>query len=325
MTPDGTADRPATLTVTLNPTVDLWTSVPAIEPERKLHCATAETSPGGGGINVARAMRNLGAEAVALFPYGGSTGEILCDLLRHERVPIRPVRVSGATRENLTVTEQSSGRQFRFVLPGPSLSPTEWRACLDEIERATVPGGIVVISGSLPTGTDPSWMVELVKIASRWGSRVIVDTSGPALMAAAHAGVYLLKPSVHELADCAGRTLTTFDEIADAARRLQESGPTRAVLVSLAADGAMLVVDGLPPRIVEAPRVDVISAVGAGDSLVAGLVVALEAGCDVTEAARRGVAAGTAATMTRRHSLCQPDEAARLLPAVRARALCPQT
>src|SRR5215207_9826896 len=105
------------VTLTLNPAIDVCAAVPALEPERKLHCTDAETSPGGGGVNVARAIHRLGGIATAVFPCGGSTGALLCELLDAEGVTIVPVAASGITRENFAVTELSTGRQYRFVLP----------------------------------------------------------------------------------------------------------------------------------------------------------------------------------------------------------------
>jgi 6-phosphofructokinase 2 len=132
-------------------------------------------------------------------------------------------------------------------------------------------------------------------------------------------GTYLLKPSVNELSGHAGRRLTTTEDITDAAHELLRSGPNHAVLVSLAAAGTLLVTadDGIV--LIDAPPLHVISAIGAGDSLVAGVVMALERGCNPAEAARQGVAAGTAATMATGHTLCQPADVDRLLPLVRLR------
>jgi 6-phosphofructokinase 2 len=296
------------LTVTLNPALDVWASVPTVEPGRKLHCTDAELTPGGGGINVARAIARLGGNAAALFPAGGSSGELLCDLLRHEGLPIRPVPIAGITRESFSVRELDTGHQYRFVLPGPTLSDDELQACITEMVRDADHGPFVVLSGSLPTGMRAERFADVIAAARQHGGRVVVDTSGPALTMAAQTGVYLLKPSVNELSGHAGHRLTTSEEIAAAARDLLES---------LADAGALLVTVDEPPIMIHAPTVSVVSAVGAGDSLVAGMLMALEQGHGLLEAARRGVAAGSAATMAAAHTLCHTDDVARLLPLVR--------
>ncbi len=309
------------VTVTLNPAVDVCTSVPWIEPERKLHCTAAEMSPGGGGVNVARAICRLGGLATAVFPSGGSTGALLCELLRAEAVPIRPVAAAGITREDFAVTELMTGRQYRFVLPGPDLSPNELEMCVAEVLHHLAPGSIVVISGSLPSGVEPAQLAGLAAAARQCGGRVVVDTSGPALGAAARTGVYLLKPSVNELSGHAGHPLSAESEIADAARQLLGAGPNHAVLVSLAAEGAVLVTADEPVVRISPPAVRAVSAIGAGDSLVGGMVLALERGQGLVEAARYGVAAGTAATVSSGHSLCHPEDVDRILPDVYIRPL----
>jgi 6-phosphofructokinase 2 len=309
------------VTVTLNPAIDVCTAVPWIEPERKLHCTDADMSPGGGGVNVARAVRRLGGVATAVFPWGGTTGALLCELLQDEGIPLLPVRASGMTREDFAVTELTTGRQYRFILPGPTLSADELDGCVRAMLGAVTPGSIVVLSGSLPAGVEPSHLAATASMARQRGARVVVDTSGPALGEAAQDGVFLLKPSVNELRGHAGHDLTTEVEIADAAQQLLQLGPTDAVLVSLAAHGALLVRTGMPPARICAPAVRAVSAIGAGDSLVGGLVLALERGNDLLEAARHGVAAGTATAISSGHALCRQADVDRLLPEVYTRSL----
>ena len=309
------------VTMTLNPAVDLATSVTSIQPERKLHCTGAEATPGGGGVNVARAVCGLGGVATAVFPCGGSTGALLCELLSAEGVPIRPVPAAGPTRQDLAVTELSTGRQYRFVLPGPTLSATELERCVEALLDHLAPRSLVVLSGSLPGGVAPEQFAALASAARNAGHLVVVDTSGPALRTAALVGVHLLKPSVNELRGYAQRELVSHVEIALAAHELLEEGDNGAVLVSIGPEGALLVLrDGAPIHI-SPPAVRPVSGLGAGDSLVGGLTLAIERGDDLVEAARRGVAAGTAATISPGHGLCHSDDVDRILRDVRIRAL----
>jgi 6-phosphofructokinase 2 len=305
----------AVLTVTLNPALDVWASTPRVEPERKLHCTESELTPGGGGINVARAIHRLGGRAVALFPVGGSSGELLCDLLVSEGVPICPVPVAGLTRESVAIKETETGRSYRFVLPGPTFEDRDLEACIDEMRRRVEPGSFVVVSGSLPRGTEPDRLALLMTAADDCAALTVVDTSGPALAVAARHGAYLIKPSLNELR-IQEDALESDEAIVRAARRLLGRGPNGAVLVSLAARGALLVTADGPALMVHAPAVPTVSPVGAGDSLVAAVVLAIERGLDLREAARQGVAAGTAATMAVDHTLCHADDVARLLPFV---------
>jgi 6-phosphofructokinase 2 len=309
------------VTVTLSPALDVCTSVPHIEPERKLHCTDAEMSPGGGGVNVARAVHRLGGVATAVFPWGGTTGALLCELLRGEGVPVRPVAATGITREDFAVTELTTGRQYRFVLPGPALSAAERERCVEAMLDGLTPGSTVVLSGSLPGGVESIQLAAMASVARQRGARVLVDTTGPALGDAARSGVYLLKPSVNELCIHVGHELTTDDQIADAGHELLAAGPNHAVLVSLAAAGALLVTADEAAVRISPPPVRAVSAIGAGDSLVGGLVLALERGHDLIEAARYGVAAGTAATISSGHGLCRPADVDRILPDVSIRSL----
>jgi 6-phosphofructokinase 2 len=314
-------ERAAIVTVTLNPALDVWASTTLVEPERKLHCTASELTPGGGGINVARAIHSLGGEALALFPTGGSSGELLCDLLLGEGVSIHAVAVAGMTRESFVIRETATGQHYRFVLPGPMLMSHELAACLHALDGLLSTSAIVVLSGSLPEGVHQDRLGEVVAAVRARGAVVIVDTSGPALDAAAHAGALLLKPSLNELRRHSGDPLSTDDEIERAAHDLLSLGPNHAVMVSLGAKGAMLAAVDAPTVRIEAPMVPVVSAVGAGDSLVGAMAMALAEGADLVEAARRGVAAGTAATLSSDHKLCRLEDVERLLPLVHTRPL----
>jgi len=308
---------PAILTVTLNPALDVCASVPVVAADHKLHCEDASRTPGGGGINVARAIHRLGGEATALFPHGGSTGQLLCDLLAAEGVPIAAVAVAGVTREDFAVRETSTGREFRFVLPGVALQPGEVDRCIQEIVGRSRRDSFVVISGSMPPGVTPEALGELVGRLHRIGARVVADSSGPALATLARSGVLVVKPSRNELSQYARRPLPMIDDVVEAADDLRRLGRTQAVLVSVGADGAVLVTADQPPCTITAPPGPVVSTVGAGDSLVGGLVLGLATGERLVDAARRGVAAGSAATLAPGHHLCHPDDLAALLPAVR--------
>ncbi len=305
------------LTVTLNPALDVCADVPIVEPDHKLHCLHSSRTPGGGGINVARAIHRLGGQATAIFPAGGSSGALLGELLRAEGVAIAMVPVDGTTREDFSVRETTTGHEYRFVLPGAPLDPSELARCVAEVTARADRGSFVVLSGSLPPGTDVGVLEALVDRLRIDGSHVVVDTSGEALAAFARVGVLVLKPSLNELSGYTRRKLISTDEIIDAADDLRRAGPNHAVLVSLGAEGALLVADGQPPCTIAAPPVRVMSAVGAGDSLVAGLVLGLAAGESLVDAARRGVAAGSAATISARHHLCHPADVDALLASVR--------
>ena len=229
------------ITMTLNPALDIWATTAVLEPERKLHCTDAELTPGGGGINVSRAIRRLGGESLAIFPAGGSAGAILCDLLLAEGVPIRSVPIVATTRQSFAIRIAASGEYYRFVLQGPTITAGDLGACRRELELAVHEPSIVVLSGSMPDGIGSDELAELITLVRGLGGTPVIDTSGPTLAAAAAAGCLILKPSLNELRGQCRQSLDTDREIAAAARTLLELGPNHAVVVSLASRGAMLV------------------------------------------------------------------------------------
>ena len=282
--------------------------------ERKLRCDAPTAEPGGGGINVARVVRVLGAEATALWTRGGTTGARLAALLDAIGLDHRPLAIAGETREHLIVYERSSGRQFRFGMPGPALDEAEQRACLDAIAELDPAPAYLVLSGSLPDAVPDDLYARFVRAAPS-GCRVVLDTSGAALAAGVAAAPFLVKPNRNELAALTGAPVDDVADVRAAAHQLIDTHGVGAVVVSLGAGGALACAADGDWRAV-APPVRVRSAVGAGDSMVAGMVVALQRGDPLAAALRWGVAAGTAAVLTEGTQLCRPDDVARLHAAV---------
>jgi 6-phosphofructokinase 2 len=299
------------VTLTVNPTIDKYATVPHVVSERKLRCERPVHDPGGGGINVSRVIRTLGLESLAVHTAGGALGDMLVRLLTDAGVGQHTVPIEGQTRETLTVLETSTGRQYRFGMPGPELSQSEWHRCADVVEEACGGCDYLVASGSLPPGVPSDFYVRIARAAKKRGSRMILDTSGEALRAGAGEGVFLLKPNLRELAHLAGREVGHDADQRTVALRLIEQGFAEAVVVSLGRGGAILVTASEYEH-VRAPSVPAKSKVGAGDSMVAGIVVALARGDGLMGAVRFGVAAGSAAVMTQGTELCRKDDVERL-------------
>lgn len=300
----------AIVTVTLNPCIDKTFSVDHVIADRKLACADMHEYPGGGGINAARVATRLGGDARALWSCGGDTGRRLAQLLDAENVPHTPIPVEGRVRENLIITDASTGEQYRFGMPGPPLTEEERARWVERVRSLPSSVRYIVVSGSVPPGTPGKWYVELLHaLPSR--ARVVVDTKRDALRRALDAGVYLIKPNVRELEEVAGRELPDDERIQEAAHEIIGRGGAEAVLVSLGRGGAILATAEAMERI-HAPAVPVRSKVGAGDSTVGGLVTALDQGRPLAEAARFGVAAGAAAVMAPGTQLASREDAERL-------------
>ncbi len=227
--------------------------------------------------------------------------------MEEEGIPQDPVSIADHTRENFTVLEKSSTHQYRFNMPGPELREEDWQHCFDELGRLDPPPAYVVASGSLPRGVPRSAYAQLARWVGERGWRFILDTSGEALRLGAEAGVFLLKPNMRELGHLAGEEIRDEAHQEQVARSLVERGEAKVVIVSLGAAGALLVTADDSERI-RAPTVQIRSKIGAGDSMVGGLVLALARGWSLREAAYFGVAAGSAAVKTPGTELCRRED-----------------
>lgn len=293
-------------TLTLAPSLDSATQTPQIYPEGKLRCSAPVFEPGGGGINVARAITFLGGNATALFPAGGATGEHLVALLQAEHVPVNSVESREWTRQNLHVHVDASGEQYRFVMPGATLHDDELEALQNNLSQIDS-GSLLVISGSLPPGVSLTQFVSLIKSAKQHGLRCIIDSSGDALAAALAIGdIELVKPNQKELSALVQRDLNQPDDVRNAAQEIVRSGKARRVVVSLGAQGA-LAVDAHSCVQVVPPPIKSQSTVGAGDSMVGAMTLKLAEGASLEEMVRYGVAAGSAATINQGTRLCSRE------------------
>lgn len=304
-------------TLTLAPSLDSATLTAQIYPEGKLRCTAPVFEPGGGGINVARAIAHLGGHATAIFPSGGATGEHLSNLLLDEHVAIDTVDVHDWTRQNLHVHAESTGEQYRFVMPGAALTDDELRK-LEEKVLAIESGSILVISGSLPPGIEVSKLCDLVKSAQKSGIRCIVDSSGDALKATLEIGnIELVKPNQKELSALVNRDLTQPDDVRKAAQEIVDNGKAKRVVVSLGPQGA-LGVDASGCVQVVPPPVKSQSTVGAGDSMVGAMTLKLAENASLLDMVRFGVAAGSAATLNHGTRLCSMENTQKIYDYLRS-------
>ena len=302
---------PDILTITMNPALDVSTSTDTVMATHKLRCTPEKFHPGGGGINVARVLHRLGSDCMALYPAGGFKGQVLKQLLDQEQVRSHCITIADETRESFSVIETSTGRDFRFVLPGPHLTSHEWQACLDYVSKLAAPCRYIVASGSLPPGVPVDFYARLAVLARARGSLMVLDTSGPALAAALSAGVFMAKPSLRELRELTGQPLDTEDDQRNAARQLVKNGQAQMVALSLGADGALLLTAKQTLRALSLP-VQVVSSIGAGDSFLAGLLWALNLDKGLEQSFRYGMAAGAGALLSAGTALCQAADVERL-------------
>lgn len=303
------------ITLTMNPSVDVSTSVERIVPEDKLRCGAATYDAGGGGINVARVIRRLGGAARAVYTSGGATGRMLQRMLDEEELEHHPIQISERTRQNFTAADESIGEEFRFVLPGPTLTESEWRACVDALFASESPPDYLVLSGSLPPGVPDDFYAQIARRGRERGVRVVVDAAGEALREAMEAGVFLIKPNVQELSALLDRELTGRAEQEAVAREIIERGQSEIVVLSFGGEGA-LVTSSEGCEWFRPPEIETQSATAAGDSMVAMIVLSLSRGESLHDAVCRGIAAGAATAAKPGTELCDPQDVEALVEQV---------
>ena len=302
------------LTVTLNPALDLATSVNEVIPGVKLRCSHPDIDPGGGGINVARAVTQLGGKARAFVALGGDTGQALLHLL--EKRGLTPVvyEAPGETRQSLAVTDISQSEQLRFMLPGPEWGTEDILLVRKAIHDAAPDDGFLVLSGSGPTGAAPDLYARICEDFAGSSVKVILDTSGPSLFhlaAGQKMPPMVLRMDQHEAEELAHRPLPSRRDSARFAASLVDRGAAQLMIVARGPDGSVMA-DGNRHLHVAAAKVEVRSRVGAGDSFVGGFVKALAEEKPVELALQHGSAAASAAVMTEGTQLCHSEDAARL-------------
>ncbi|MGB5444697.1 MAG: PfkB family carbohydrate kinase, partial [Psychromonas sp.] len=235
----------------------------------------------------------------------------LTQLLADEGVLTEPLACAQWTRQNLNVVTTLDNAQYRFIMPGAELSSDEQSALLDLLNHHQ-DAQYCVISGSVAENMPGDVVADVIKFCQQHAIKIIYDGSGITLQNAVNnGGLYLIKPNAGELAVLTGSDLIEPAELEDKARQIITEGKAQVVLVSLGPQGALLVTKDICEQIVP-PRVQKNSTVGAGDSMVGATVLALADGLSIREAARRGVAAGTAATMNFGTELCKAKDVDRI-------------
>jgi tagatose 6-phosphate kinase len=287
--------------VCLNPALDITYHVPAVDWAGVNRPSSVRERPGGKGLNVARTLRSLGADVLAMGLVGGATGTQVAAALGELGVPADFTPIGGETRRTVTVVDESAnegaGAVVSFHEPGPRVGTSEWAQFAERYGKAMTRCSAVVLSGSLPPGLPADSYATLIEMAAAAGVPAVLDTSGEALLLGVAAGPAIVKPNLAELQALAGRRLTSGSgadrqAVAAAADQLRAAG-AQAVVVSLGADGLLATTkDGswhaFPPGAVDG------NPTGAGDAVSAGLAHALVQGLGWDERLRHAVALGTA-------------------------------
>ncbi|MEM8572365.1 MAG: 1-phosphofructokinase family hexose kinase [Pseudomonadota bacterium] len=298
------------VTLTLNPSVDASCATETVHPTHKIRTSQTRYDAGGGGINVARVVSELGGSASAVYLSGGTVGSLLDTLVADLHIAAKSIPIRDLTRMSLAVTETATRLEYRFTPEGPSVTPQEWGICLDTVREMEF--DYLVASGSCPKSLPTNCYTELADIARDRGAQFVLDSSGDVFESTmAHGSIYLAKPSLGELRKLLNEPLHTADEIEAAALELTATGKLEYAAVTLGSDGALLAGHG-DIRWLRPPDVEVRSAVGAGDSFLGGMLYALANDQNPRDAFALGVAAGSAAVMTPGTELCRKDDIARI-------------
>ncbi len=299
------------VTLTVNPSIDKSTTVEDIIPEHKLRCTSPVFQPGGGGINVSRAIKKIGGESLAIYLAGAATGQMLTDLINEEGVETKVVKQANRTRENFIVVDHT-GSQYRFGMPGTEVLPSECQGLIDAIGQLDDHPEYLVLSGSLQESVPADFYPNITKEAKAHGIKVVLDTVGKPLEDTLEEGVFMIKPNLRELFDLAGYDEIVPGKYVEISRELINAGKTDVVVISMGAKGAAMVTKDEHYQVVP-PATQCKSTVGAGDSMVGGIVLSLSRNEGFYKALQLGVATGTAATMNEGTSLCKKENVDQIL------------
>jgi 1-phosphofructokinase family hexose kinase len=279
-------------TLTLNPAVDRELTVPAMEFDSVLRATKTQVDFGGKGINVSRLLRGMGVPSTAVGLAGGKAGEILLAGLQTLGIDTDFVWVAGETRTNVSIVTEAGGHYLKVNEQGPVIEPARQQALLDKIGGLAGPGDWWVLAGNLPPGVPDAFYAQIIAVLNGQGAQTLLDTTGEALRLGCQAKPFLVKPNAEEARALTGRPMATPLEIAAGAAAIRALG-AQNVVISLGKAGALLQTAS-STWLVHSPAVTERNPIGAGDSMVGGLVWALTRGQKLPDALGWGVASGAA-------------------------------
>ncbi|MBA7600223.1 Tagatose-6-phosphate kinase [subsurface metagenome] len=302
-------------TVTLNPALDQHIAVQGLMVEETNRWVRLRRYAGGKGIDVSRAIHEMGGATVAYGFIGGPNGRVVEILLDEEGVLFSFTPIEQETRTNFIITDTKTSQQTRIDAPGPHISKKELERFTRKMRKIRPSPDLVVAGGSVPPGVPDNIYYDVVSDARDLGVKTILDSGGRWLEEGLKAKPYLIKPNVHEAEVLLGRELPTEEAIIEATSKLLEMGVEVAV-ISRGKDGIIAATKGTIYKAVP-PSVKIRSTVGAGDCTIAGLALKLAYGEPLIEACRLAVAMGTAAVLTPGTELCRRADVESLLPEVK--------
>ena len=282
-------------TVTLNPAIDKSVTVSNFEVDAVNRVTSMRIDAGGKGVNVSKVLKELGGASVATGFVGGAAGETLLRALRQMEIPCEFIEVKGSTRTNLKVVDPAKRTYTDINEPGPAVGEAEAEQLLEYLMKAANPGDTVVFAGSSPVGIGDALPMQWARELKSRGIRVVADLDGERLSHMVAGKPFLIKPNAQELQELLGLSDTTAGTLAQAASQLVGEGISH-VVVSMGKDGALFA-SSESVLFARGPKIEAVSTVGAGDTLLGALLFAFEQKMSREEAARFAVAAATAKVM----------------------------
>ena len=291
----------------MNPVVQKDTAVAGIIPNTKLRCDPPVYDIGGGGINVSRVLKELGSPSLCMHLSGGSTGDHLRQMIAMREITQKAISIEDRTRDYLSVTDTLTNLQYRFGVPGPHVQKQEWEKVLTQLQESLQKGDVLVASGKLPQGVPSDFYVRVSKITDKNGAKLIIDTSGDALLPSKKASIFMMKPNLKEFSILMGVESISALHLDSLAKKFLTQNKCEVLVISLGAKGALLATKEFAEYI-PSPVVHQKTTIGTGDSMVAGMVYSLVQGKSLREMVRYGVACGAAATMRSGTQFCNKYE-----------------
>ena len=312
------------VTVTLNAAIDRTLTVPNFQRGQRHRASQGLTLAGGKGLNVARALKQLGVPVVATGLAGGRTGTRIVEELTAEAILNDFVRITDESRTSTAVVDPTAASYTEINEWGPHVDPDELAMLLDKSEYLSRGADFVVFAGSLPRGVDASFFAEAIRDLSRRGVRSVLDAEGEPLRFGAEAEPYLVSPNEREAEGLVGHEFRDDEDVANGLERIAELGPRNVLITS--EHGCFALFREERRRLLyraQSPRVEPVSAVGSGDVLLAGFLAARAADRPLDVALQEAVAAGAASTFEVGAGRFDPREAARLRHSVSVEELEP--
>ena len=305
------------VTVTLNAAVDRTLLVPNFQIGQRHRASVGFLSGGGKGINVARALKRLGAPVVCTGLAGGRNGTLLVEELTQEGVLNDFVRIRGESRTSTAVLDPTSNAYTEINEAGPEIADDELETLREKLAYLTQGADFIVFAGSLPRGVETTFYAEAIRDAARRHQLAVVDADGEPMREAVRAEPYLVAPNVREAEELVGHEFVDDEDLASALDEIADLGARNVLITMDTGCYALLREDRDHVRLrARAPELEPISTIGAGDTLLAAFLAARAAGRSFEDSVRAAVATGAASVLEAGPGRFDPREASRLAPLV---------